>query len=70
MAPKCSQLTAIFVHLHMKARGMNRRGGREALRPMTPAREHGPHANGRNDKKSGLLNLFMEVLLKGSVTDF
>ena len=37
MAPKCSQLTAIFVHLHMKASGMNRHGGRVANRPMEPA---------------------------------
>lgn len=37
MAPKCSQLTAIFVHLHMKACGMNRRGGRGVGKPMEPA---------------------------------
>lgn len=37
MDPKCSQLTAIFIHLHMKACKMNRRGGRVVCRPMEPA---------------------------------
>lgn len=68
MAPKCSQLTAIFVHLHMKACGMNcmRESGGQA---HGASRERGLYANGRNYKKSGLPNLSPNVLLKGSLTD-
>lgn len=68
MAPKCSQLTAIFVHLHMKACGMKgmRESGGQA---QGSGREHGLHANGGNYKKSGLPNLSPNVLLKGSLTD-
>lgn len=63
MAPKCSELTAIFVHLHMKACGMN------GVQTHQARREYGSHANGRNYKKSGLPNLFPNMLLKGRLID-
>lgn len=68
MDPKCSQLTVVFSHLHMKACKMNRRGG-SGVQTHGASREHGPHANGRNYKKSGLQNLFLNILLKRSLAD-
>lgn len=59
------QFLSIYTWKHVEWTGWRESGGQA----HGASREHGLHANGRNYKKSGLLNLSLNVLLKGSLTD-
>lgn len=69
MATKCFQLTAISVHLHMKACVMNRHEARVVCRPFESAESMVPMLMGEI-LRSQVYKIFLpNMLLKGSLTD-